>query len=179
MSAQKQLLKRITDSVERVSKNPETKKFFDFSEKEFDNIYDKGTQASLLLGCRRVMDSNEMADFMKTSNYGPYVPELWPIVTAWYPEFPLKDLISIQGMDRPLVYMAFSQIRTGTSKAGTVAGQLVETATGMRTIQGSYPTGEIQGEELVTAAYRDWETDRKSTRLNSSHITRSRMPSSA
>ena len=30
-----------------------------------------------------------------------------------------------------------------------------------------------------TAWYRDWETDRKSTRLNSSHITRSRMPSSA
>ena len=29
------------------------------------------------------------------------------------------------------------------------------------------------------AWYRDWETDRKSTRLNSSHITRSRMPSSA
>ena len=29
------------------------------------------------------------------------------------------------------------------------------------------------------AIYRDWETDRKSTRLNSSHITRSRMPSSA
>ena len=29
------------------------------------------------------------------------------------------------------------------------------------------------------AYYRDWETDRKSTRLNSSHITRSRMPSSA
>ena len=27
--------------------------------------------------------------------------------------------------------------------------------------------------------YRDWETDRKSTRLNSSHITRSRMPASA
>ena len=28
-------------------------------------------------------------------------------------------------------------------------------------------------------SYRDWETDRKSTRLNSSHITRYRMPSSA
>ena len=27
--------------------------------------------------------------------------------------------------------------------------------------------------------YRDWETDRKSTRLNSSHITRPRMPTSA
>ena len=34
-------------------------------------------------------------------------------------------------------------------------------------------------EKPKEAAYRDWETDRKSTRLNSSHITRSRMPSSA
>ena len=29
------------------------------------------------------------------------------------------------------------------------------------------------------APYRDWETDRKSTRLNSSHRSLSRMPSSA
>ena len=33
--------------------------------------------------------------------------------------------------------------------------------------------------KYVDGCYRDWETDRKSTRLNSSHITRSRMPSSA
>ena len=31
----------------------------------------------------------------------------------------------------------------------------------------------------VSGAYRDWETDRKSTRLNSSHSAKSRMPSSA
>ena len=30
-----------------------------------------------------------------------------------------------------------------------------------------------------TNVYRDWETDRKSTRLNSSHSAKSRMPSSA
>ena len=30
-----------------------------------------------------------------------------------------------------------------------------------------------------TGTYRDWETDRKSTRLNSSHEFVSRMPSSA
>ena len=30
-----------------------------------------------------------------------------------------------------------------------------------------------------TSSYRDWETDRKSTRLNSSHSRASRMPSSA
>ena len=29
------------------------------------------------------------------------------------------------------------------------------------------------------SGYRDWETDRKSTRLNSSHRSLSRMPSSA
>ena len=32
---------------------------------------------------------------------------------------------------------------------------------------------------VITASYRDWETDRKSTRLNSSHRSLSRMPSSA
>ena len=43
-------------------------------------------------------------------------------------------------------------------------------------------TGAIQNQIENGApidAYRDWETDRKSTRLNSSHITRSRIPSSA
>ena len=35
-------------------------------------------------------------------------------------------------------------------------------------------------EQILTAEnYRDWETDRKSTRLNSSHSGESRMPSSA
>ena len=33
--------------------------------------------------------------------------------------------------------------------------------------------------EFLTFCYRDWETDRKSTRLNSSHSGESRMPSSA
>ena len=32
---------------------------------------------------------------------------------------------------------------------------------------------------FIFAAYRDWGTDRKSTRLNSSHRSLSRMPSSA
>ena len=33
--------------------------------------------------------------------------------------------------------------------------------------------------QCIAAPYRDWETDRKSTRLNSSHSAKSRMPSSA
>ena len=38
-------------------------------------------------------------------------------------------------------------------------------------------TFKLNGVELPV--YRDWETDRKSTRLNSSHSAKSRMPSSA
>ena len=37
----------------------------------------------------------------------------------------------------------------------------------------------ISGTWRSCNAYRDWETDRKSTRLNSSHSAKSRMPSSA
>ena len=37
----------------------------------------------------------------------------------------------------------------------------------------------VEEDGRIKLPYRDWETDRKSTRLNSSHITRSRMPSSA
>ena len=34
-------------------------------------------------------------------------------------------------------------------------------------------------DNMYLDSYRDWETDRKSTRLNSSHSAKSRMPSSA
>ena len=37
----------------------------------------------------------------------------------------------------------------------------------------------IDDEINIGDLYRDWETDRKSTRLNSSHSAKSRMPSSA
>ena len=40
-------------------------------------------------------------------------------------------------------------------------------------------TEKTRGVDTEEAKYRDWETDRKSTRLNSSHSAKSRMPSSA
>ena len=39
--------------------------------------------------------------------------------------------------------------------------------------------GKYRAATLGNGEYRDWETDRKSTRLNSSHSGESRMPSSA
>ena len=46
-------------------------------------------------------------------------------------------------------------------------------------LQNQYRQQAAAQSQQYAKAYRDWETDRKSTRLNSSHITRSRMPSSA
>ena len=45
--------------------------------------------------------------------------------------------------------------------------------------QGGIGSGGGGGGAGTTGCYRDWETDRKSTRLNSSHSRASRMPSSA
>ena len=39
--------------------------------------------------------------------------------------------------------------------------------------------GLVHTARHTMGVYRDWETDRKSTRLNSSHLKLSRMPSSA
>ena len=43
----------------------------------------------------------------------------------------------------------------------------------------TYGTSNQFGNVNPNSSYRDWETDRKSTRLNSSHEIPSRMPSSA
>lgn len=154
------VLRRIEDSVKEVKQNPTTSKFFKFSMPDLKSVYDQGNQAMILNNMRKICDSDEMANFIQTSNYGPYIPELWPVVVAWYPEFPLKDLISVQSMDRPLAYMAFTSLKAGTNKADTVAGEMVETATGLRKIHGSYPTGEIHGEEL-TAEHLQYDNTEK------------------
>ena len=44
---------------------------------------------------------------------------------------------------------------------------------------GGAERGVLSCKSVSDAGYRDWETDRKSTRLNSSHSGESRMPSSA
>ena len=61
----------------------------------------------------------------------------------------------------------FTHIKPGGSSSDFVAEQI--------------NTDARATDRLMNAlcAYRDWETDRKSTRLNSSHSAKSRMPSSA
>ena len=71
----------------------------------------------------------------------------------------------------PAISSEFDGLKVAQLKAGTyyfaVRGQLPTTV------------ATINVKNEYTYTYRDWETDRKSTRLNSSHSAKSRMPSSA
>lgn len=120
-------------------------------ESEAKNMYERGTAAELINNFAKIMDSDLGNSFSAThaNDFGPYVMEVWPLVTAWYPDFPLKDLISVQAMDKPLAYMFFSLLKTGTAKGDTALGDVVETALGARTLKGRYPTGEIFGEAIL------------------------------
>ena len=61
-----------------------------------------------------------------------------------------------------------------------IFGNLQSDATSelLQTLRNAFDTIENVSENPLLP-YRDWETDRKSTRLNSSHLKLSRMPSSA
>ena len=81
----------------------------------------------------------------------------------------------------------------GVNNAGTQAVMMglqaksIESQIALNNAQASKINAETKKTEKETtkvgaetdSIYRDWETDRKSTRLNSSHSAKSRMPSSA
>lgn len=97
----------------------------------------------------KIMDSDKGQAITMSSDFGPMVPEIWPLVVAFYENFPLKDLVSMQPMEQPRVLMPFSQLLTGTKKGETSVGDMVEVADRMRKIDGRYPTGEIFNEEIT------------------------------
>jgi len=161
-------LQRVNDSYSRVSVNDKTRKLFDAvagQEGTVQSHEGRSVIAGLLANTLLIKDgqcpeikamSKSMARIQDAegglttqTNMGPWVPEAWPLVTAWYADFPLKDLISVQDMTKPLDYLFFSKLKAGTNKSETAVGELVETPLGPRTIHGRYPTGEIFGEEIT------------------------------
>ena len=69
-----------------------------------------------------------------------------------------------------------------SSSGGTQYGEKTKISPSYQTIPAgvnSLKWNSIDMTATFTVQYRDWETDRKSTRLNSSHSAKSRMPSSA
>jgi len=160
------LQNRIQDSLNSVGSNPNgmAAKFFNFAKDEDDlkKVHDKAIEAGILSNFERVMDEATAQSFIKSNNYGPYVMEIWPVVTAWYPEFPLKDLISVQDMNKPLAYLFFSSLKAANAKSPTVVGARVETPLGIRDIRGNYPTGEIFG-EVITSPQIEYDASEKAS----------------
>jgi hypothetical protein len=145
----KKLQERAVSNINSLSSYKLADSYYKVAEPECASIHEKGVTAGLLNNFGKIMDSDLGKAFTHSGDFGPYVMEVWPLVTAWYPDFPLKDLISVQDMEKPLAYMFFSLLKTGTSKSATAVGDVVETPLGMRTIRGSYPTGEIVGETIT------------------------------
>lgn len=160
----KEVQKRISDSLSTVAAGSTASKYFNFakSDQGLSEIHDKAIEAGILGNFQKVMDSDLAQTFIQTNNYGPYVMEIWPVVTAWYPEFPLKDLISVQDMNKPLAYMFFSSLKAANAKSPTVVGARVETPLGIRDIRGNYPTGEVFG-EAITSDQIEFDADNKQT----------------
>ena len=67
----------------------------------------------------------------------------------------------------------------GASPMGGIGGLGASRSANTGQRQTSSPWGGLRKVWVLENSYRDWETDRKSTRLNSSHSRASRMPSSA
>ena len=98
----------------------------------------------------------------------------------------LQDTIANLNKIEPAALLAFISVETG--------GQGFDKKTGKILIQfepawfkkqepyapsGFWSLNKVDVQSKECQHYRDWETDRKSTRLNSSHSAKSRMPSSA
>ena len=118
--------------------------------------------------------------------YGLYVPESFayfiPPSIGNNPS-PDQRMIIIAGADSMVI--DFHNIPKTTRYELTILQQIYFMP-GYYSLDCSLPARDLKinenEREILYAAvkhYRDWETDRKSTRLNSSHSAKSRMPSSA
>ena len=92
-------------------------------------------------------------------------------------EIKANDLLVLIGKN-----LDFNVIKFNTTNATDIAAATptpINTPTEVQfKVKGTFPTTTYTANQ-IGQEYRDWETDRKSTRLNSSHSAKSRMPSSA
>ena len=93
-----------------------------------------------------------------------------------------KRAMDMQYIDLVAQFGNLLQQVAGKSKGVAIAGIVIEQAASIAKIIANTGVAVAKlttGLPFTSCVYRDWETDRKSTRLNSSHSAKSRMPSSA
>ena len=102
-----------------------------------------------------------------------------------------QDLIQEQMVGETSTYNGSPDISNMIHKAANKTVAWIDYMTNYNRTFGDFAAGEaldfmvlnrryeVSNKNTIEDSYRDWETDRKSTRLNSSHRSLSRMPSSA
>jgi hypothetical protein len=148
------LLDRVSDSEKYLTSDRGLSGSYSYACKELKQIADRKVQSGLLRNFGeyisnpiKVRDSDTRMG-MTTPSFGPFVPHVLPLYNAWYPNFPLKKLISVQDMDQDVAFILRSTLKTGTAKGRVGKGHIVENPKGSRIIYGEYPTGHVFGEEL-------------------------------
>ena len=143
---------------------------FDSEQYVLSEVIDAKVLTTTPSGAQGLGDATALSVEMDARAIRPYPPANVKINDEYYPIDIETDLI-VTWVDRNRLQ------QTGGSILGwTDGGVTIESGTStMLTIK------ELDVDDLLIAThpYRDWETDRKSTRLNSSHSAKSRMPSSA
>ena len=107
----------------------------------------------------------------------------------WYAEFVVSSWGSSNNADIGILRSDTTVMTTSSYALAGAIGTYLANGYAINQNGGVYNNGSALATGLTTFnttdivqiayAYRDWETDRKSTRLNSSHSRASRMPSSA
>lgn len=147
--ALKQQQERICDSIERALSGKGSD-LMEFAISDGLSFEEKGVVSQLINNyCEKVADAADIT----SGDFGPYVMEVFPIITAWYPDFPLKDLICVESLDKPFGYLFYSEMKANKGKAGQVVGDKIETPLGMRTLKGQFPTGEVFGEVIPSSQF--------------------------
>ena len=98
-----------------------------------------------------------------------------------------KQRLEEAGLNPALMYGSAGSGGAGTGSTGGASGsgvglsqaQAVGMGLQLSQIKAQTKLMNAESAKAYAESYRDWETDRKSTRLNSSHRSLSRMPSSA
>ena len=133
------------------------------------------------LGIRGIGYNNTSSDVLRNFNAVPYLA-YWDIYKNYYAN-KQEEIGAVIHKNTTEIITTVSAINVTTngivaSVPSTPTGSVGMNNTSQISI-GYTGTPPIPNQINLSISYRDWETDRKSTRLNSSHSGESRMPSSA
>ena len=170
-------------------------------EEEIDELYKKVTRLNVKEGLARISGNYKLyIEILKKfeKNSSNFMERLKKFITDGEVESAARELHTIKGIAsniggttiRKLAAVLEQNLKEGADitqmeEFAIIENEITNVVAEIRevgepkTVMENRILTEEEFMEKIEESYRDWETDRKSTRLNSSHRSLSRMPSSA